>query len=204
MEFKKRIYCIEGVHDWGEGEVEPTVAPMLELLRRLGYWDYMHRTCATAEELKFRLETEWNGWCEKGSVLYFFTHGSPDQVWLSDEQVVGLLTLKEWIGRDGDDGCHVHFGGCDTFTDGEGNLKDLLDYTQAASVSGYATESNWLGHIAPALTCELLLFGMLWDEVKLARNTREREENLKKIRKLIQKRFGDCKFNMLVRPYGKR
>ena len=137
MESEKRIYCVEGVHDWGAGEVEPTVEPMLELLQRLGYWHYLHRTCATMAELEFRLKTEWNEWCKKGSVLYFFTHGGPDQVWLSDDQVVGLLTLKEWIGDDGSAGCHIHFGGCDTFTDGEGNLKDLLDYTQAASVSGY-------------------------------------------------------------------
>ena len=27
MERKKRIYCIEGVHDWGKGQVEPTVEP---------------------------------------------------------------------------------------------------------------------------------------------------------------------------------
>ena len=199
MESKKRIYCIEGVHGWGTGEVEPTVEPMLELLQRLGHWDYMHRSCATMAELEFRLKTEWNDWCEKGSVLYFSTHGGPDQVWLSDDQVVGLLTLKEWIDCDG---CHVHFGGCDTFTDGEGNLKDLLEYTKAASVSGYAAECDWLGRIAPALTCELQFFGVL-SEVNIARNTKQREKNLKKIRKSIQERFGDCKFNMLVRPCGK-
>ena len=203
MESKKRIYCIEGVHDWGDDEVEPTVEPMLELLQKLGQWDYMHRSCATIAELEFRLKTEWNGWCEKGSVLYFSTHGGADQVWLRDDQdaqVVGLLTLKEWINCDG---CHVHFGGCDTFTDGEGNLKSFLDHTKAASVSGYAAEIDWLGRFAPALACELLFFNMLWDEVNIARNTKQREKNLKKIRKSIQERFGDCKFNMLVRPYGK-
>lgn len=200
MERKKRIYCIEGVHGWGDGEVEPTVEPMLELLQKLGHWDYMHRSCATTAELEFRLKTEWNEWCEKGSVLYFSAHGGPDQVWLSDDQVVGLLTLKEWINCDG---CHVHFGCCDTFTDGERNLKDFLDYTKAASVSGYAAEIGWLDRIAPAVPCELLFFNMLWEEVNIARNTQQREKNLKKVRKSIQERFSDCKFNMLVRPYGK-
>lgn len=75
LDTKKRIYCIEGVHDWGDGEVEPTVEPMLELLQRMGYWDYLHRTCGTMEELEYRLKTEWQECCEKGSVLYFCTHG---------------------------------------------------------------------------------------------------------------------------------
>ena len=80
MEKKRRIYCIEGIHDWGDGEIEPTVQPMLELLRKLGYWEYMHRTCATSAELKYRLSKEWNDVCERGSVLCFRSHGAPDQV----------------------------------------------------------------------------------------------------------------------------
>lgn len=29
MQRKKRIYCVEGVHDWGNDQIEPTVEPML-------------------------------------------------------------------------------------------------------------------------------------------------------------------------------
>ena len=201
MEMKKRIYCLEGVHDWGGGKVEPTVEPMLELLQRLGYWeDYLHRTCGTMSELDYRLNTEWNGWCEKGLVLYFCTHGARDQIWLrSDDQPVGLLTLKEWIDADG---CHIHFGGCDTFSGGEDNLKDLMDYTGATSVSGYATDTDWLGRNAPALALELLFFALL-KEVNIGRNSRTRPGQLRKIHKDIDDRFTDCKFNMLVRRYRK-
>lgn len=200
METSKRIYCLEGVHDWGEGEVEPTVEPMLELLQRLGYWDYLHRTCGTMSELEYRLKAEWSDWCEKGSVLYFCTHGAPDQIWLrGDDQGVGLLTLKEWINAEG---CHIHFGGCDTFSGTKDNLKELMDYTGATSISGYATEAHWLGRNAPALALELLFFALL-TEVNISRNTRDRSKRLRRISKEVDERFEDCKFNMLVRRYKK-
>lgn len=198
MELKKRIYCIEGVHDWGDGEVEPSVEPMLELLQRLGSWDYIHRTCATADELKYRLETEWSEYCAKGSVLYFCTHGASDQIWLrSEAEPVGLLTLKEYVAAEG---CHIHFGGCNTFSGGQDNLKDLMDYTEATSVSGYATEAFWLGHVAPALALELLFLGLLAD-INIARNTRGRSADLGKLRRKIVERFPDCQFDLLVRRY---
>ena len=58
MEGEERTYCVKGVHDWGDGEIEPTVEPMLELPQRTGYWTYLHRTCGTAAELKYRLGAE--------------------------------------------------------------------------------------------------------------------------------------------------
>ena len=199
MESAKRIYCIEGVHDWGDGEVEPSVEPMLQLLQRLGSWDYIHRTCGTMEELKYRLATEWIGYCEKGSVLYFCTHGAEDQIWLrSEEEPFGLMTLREYITDC--EGCHIHFGGCNTFSGGQDNLAGLLDYTNATSVSGYSTEADWLGQVAPAIALELLFFGLLYD-VNLARNTRDRSSQLRKLHKNMVSRFPDCQFEMLVRRY---
>ena len=199
MDIKKRIFCIEGVHDWGDGKIEPTVEPMLELLQSTGYWEYLYRTCATSAELKYRLETEWQSACAKGSVLYFSTHGAPDQVWLSGE-LEGLSTLKEWVDCDG---CHVHFGGCDTFSGGENNLRDFMDYTNAASVSGYAKEVGWVDWSAPALTLELQLFGLL-SGVSIVNQTRSRARNLRQVEKAVSKRFPDCEFKMLVRGYRQR
>ena len=112
-------------------------------------------------------------------------------------QGVGLLTLKEWVDAEG---CHVHFGGCDTLSGGEGNLKDLLDYTGASSISGYATGTDWLSRKAPAVALELLFFALLSD-VNLACNGRGRSGKLRAILKEVDKRFPDCKFKMLVRRY---
>ncbi len=192
------IYCVEGVHDWGDGE-QRTVEPMLELLRRLDCWEYRHTTCATRSELEYRLREEWNR-CPKGSVLYFNTHGAADQIWLrEDDQAVSVLTLKEWVDCDG---CHVHFGGCDTFSDGKANLKKFMDYTGAVSVSGYATQAGWVGPVAPGLTLELQFFGLLTG-VNFRRKSRDRTAKLRKIEKDVQGRFPDCAFRMLVSRYKK-
>lgn len=199
------IYCIEGVHDWGEGELEPSVAPMLDLLRSTGYWEHIvHRTCGTNDELKYRLEAEWP-WCKKGSVLYFSTHGAKDQIWLENVQteVVGLTELKEYIGENQAAGRHIHFGGCGTFSGNDHNVKTLMKYTGATSVSGYAAEEvGWLERRKPALALELLFFGRL-SEVNLGRNTQTRSKALSKIRDDIQQRFPECKFDMYVRRYKK-
>ena len=118
-----------------------------------------------------------------------------------DEEAEGLLPLKEWLDCEG---CHIHFGGCDTSSRGDYNLKDLMDYTNATSVSGYATECDWIGRIAPALSLELQFSGLLKDEVNIARNARSRPQKLRKITTAVMDRFSDCEFNMLVRRYKQR
>jgi len=55
----------------------------------------------------------------------------------------------------------VHFGGCDTFSGGKDNLRDFMNLTKAASVSGYAREVGWVGCEAPVLTLELQFFAQL-------------------------------------------
>ena len=178
-----------------DGQAEPTVEPMLELLQRTGYWDgYLNRSCATVAELKYHLSEEWNC-CPEGSVLYFFTHGAPGQVWFrEDDEGVGLLTLKEWPDLTG---CHVRFGGCETFSEGTSNLKNLMDYTKASSVSGYAANSYWLSKRAPAVALELLFFGLL-SKVNLAHG-KERANKLKRIEAQLNERFPDCELRMLTR-----
>lgn len=193
------IYCIEGVHlteeEIGKGETEPTVEPMLALLRRSGYWNgYLHRTCATMDELRYRLLNEWQGF-PYGSILYFSTHGAPNQIWLRPEtEVVQIQMIGAWEVDLTD--CHVHFGGCDTFGKGSGDLRELMDATRASSVSGYAAESDWLTG-PPAVALELVLFALL-SEVDLAAND-GRDTELKRINTQINKRLPDCHFRMLVR-----
>ena len=66
MKKAKRIYCIEGLHDWGHQAIEPTVEPMLQLLLSTGYWeDYVHRKCVTVDECQFYLQNEWVERCRQ-------------------------------------------------------------------------------------------------------------------------------------------
>ena len=193
MSRKKQIFCIEGVHE-GLGHDEATIEPILSFLQKGGYWDYEYRTCATAAELEYRLKTEWNKGRANGSVLYFFTHGGPDEVWLS-EQGVGLNKLREWIKANG---CHVHFGGCNTFKGSSQSLEDFMAATEATSVSGYRRQSDWIDGRTPAVLIELQLFGLLSD-TKFAKSRPDRAKDLRKVKNQINRNFKDCGFEMLVR-----
>jgi len=195
------IHCIEGVYltdgERREGKIEPTVEPMLALLRNSGYCEgYPHRTCATIDELRYRLEVEWQEGFPNGSVLYFFTHGAPNRIWLSHDQDVPVSELAAW-GVDLTD-CHVHFGGCDTFGGGERDLRGLMDgLCHASSVSGYATESDFPGRDAPAVALELVLFALL-SEVDLCAGD-GRAAELGRISTQLNRRFPDCAFRTPVR-----
>lgn len=195
----KEIFCVEGVFDLEHPHA--TVEPMLELLKRLGYCDeYQHRTCATIDELKYRLETDFY-YAKDGSVLYFNTHGAKDQIWLQEsDQPIGPVTLKEYIQENGANRCHIHFGGCSTFSGSDANLRDLMKYTGATSVSGYGVDVGWVGGKYPALTLELEFFGLL-SEVNFERNTKDRAKKLRAIARQIDKRFPECKFRLLTRRY---
>ena len=73
MTLEKRIYCIEGVWNYGDREVEPSVEPLLDMLRRQDLWAYVRRDCATTGEFKgdytegltrpgrFTVGTVWRG-----------------------------------------------------------------------------------------------------------------------------------------------
>lgn len=199
MKPEKRIFCVEGLHDWGDGNIEPTVRPMLELLQKIGYWeDFCLRTCRTVEELKLLLEREWFKCCSKGSVLYFNTHGHPGNVHLFyDEETnrsedITVAQMKEW--RINFKGCYVHFGGCFTFGGDQQNLRNFLHATKAVSISGYAADRvGWLDWNKPGLALELLFFGLLSD---IRSNNPGRTEDLGALKSQMQKRFPDCKFRM--------
>ena len=71
-----------------------------------------------------------------------------------------------------------------------------MDYTKAALVSGYATESRCPGTTAPAAASELLLFGLLAD-VNIGRMARDRPRKLRNIEKAIVGRFPDWRSDFL-------
>ena len=172
---------------------------MLRLLERLDYWPYEFRTCATLDELKLRLTNEWRS-LPRWSVLYFNTHGSRDKIWLTDDTVesehaVGSLTLQDWVAPA--ENCHIHFGGCHTFEGSDYNLKTFLKETKARSVSGYATEVGFLNMDSPGILVELMLFAEL-SEIH-APNTGDKFGRLEQLKKDINRRFPECKFDVLMR-----
>lgn len=161
MKLEERIYCIEGHWDYGNREVEPSVEPILQMLRGMGHWDhYARRDCATAEECYYFLKSEWSR-CRQGSVLYFATHGQSGEIWLSQNQVVPLETLS--AKQINCTGCLVHLGGCNVLAeDGEARARKFMDGTGATYVSGYNRETGWADIMyAPAVALELILFSSI-------------------------------------------
>ena len=171
MRTKLRIYCVEGHWDYGKREIEPSVEPMLQLLRSLDLWPYARRDCATVEEMKFFLKAEWAR-CDYGSILYFATHGRPGEVYLSDDHAVTLGQLAVYLDGQCED-CLIDFGGCRVMEASEQALRDFVSKTSAMGVSGYTAEAGWTSALdtngrpgpptpgAPALALELLLFSTI-------------------------------------------
>ena len=90
------------------------------------------------------------------------------------------------------------FSRCKASANGENNLQDLMNYSRALPVSGYAAESEGLGRDAPALPPELLLFGAL-EKVNFARNAKDRSQKLRNIGTTNADRFPVFEFAMLIR-----
>ena len=195
MKFNKQIiYCVEGVWDY-ENEVEPSVEPMLEQLRRMGRWDYMRRDCATINELQFYLETEWSK-CYSGSILYIAAHGEEGKIWLSDNQPLGLSTLQDYV-RDLR-GCLIHFGCCSVMKAPSDVLKDLIFHTEAMGIFGYNVDTGWTGTWAPALALELMYFNSIAEE-KINLENGKHFQRLNKIVLNLKDRFRDCEFELKTR-----
>ena len=202
MKLKKRIYCIEGVWGYGDREVEPSVEPLLEMLRRQGLWDHVRRDCATIAELKHYLSHEWKR-CKIGSVLYLATHGDQGAIRLSDDECLGLDTLGELLDAGQCEDCLVHFGGCHVLGGDKHatnrRIKTFLDKTGAMGVSGYAAATGWTDTLwAPAAALELMLFSSIKIE-DIDLNDGRHFRRLSKIVKSLQGQFADCEFDLYTR-----
>ena len=202
MKLEKRIYCIEGVWDYGKREVEPSVEPLLEMLRRQGLWGHVRRDCATTAELKFYLTREWSR-CKGGSVLYLATHGAQGTIVLSEDgECLGLDTLGEMLDDGQCEDCLVHFGGCEILGGDEHavnrRLKAFMDKTGAMGVSGYRVAAGWTDTWASAGALELMLFSSIAArDVDLSDG--KYFKRLDKIVKSLKEKFPDCEFDLYTR-----
>lgn len=198
MRLAERIYCIEGHWDYGNREVEPSVEPILHMLRSMGHWEqYARRDCATAEECYFFLENEWSP-CREGSILYFATHGDSGEMWLSENQVVPLETLSA-KGIDCSN-CLVHFGGCNVLAqDGGERGRKFMAATGASYVSGYTRETGWADIMhPPALALELMLFSSIIT-LKIDLTDGRSRKKMLTLATELRKSFRSCGFRLFTK-----
>ena len=141
---RKNVFCLE-TYSWYKGKDRTTVQPMLELLRRMGRCDYLHRDVATRSEFEYFL----NDYLEKENkaypVLYLGFHGSDDPpcIHLGNGEEITLDELAKTI----DGRCSkrvVYFGSCSTMNMHGHKLNKFVSSTQALAVLGYREKVGWL------------------------------------------------------------
>ncbi len=195
----RRICCVEGFHEYGGNE--PTIKPMLELLKQWDYWPYVYKKCKTIQQVKTFLRKDWSE-CTVDSVLFFATHGEPGRITLSEGESISLGDLARddclW---DQCQACHVHFSACDVL-EYKSAIEDFLRETGAAAVSGYRTDVGWADSHKPAVLSDIMLLNLLWEAEIEFSHLGQFGPTLKQIEGDLQRRFGDCEFKMMARqPY---
>ena len=209
MKLAKRIYCIEGQWNWGKRQVEPSVEPILQMLQKMGQWNYARRDCATLLELQFWLQNEWNTRCRENSILYIASHGSNGCIWLTNQEgyknkEIEIDELAEETAIDCTN-CLVHFGGCSVVAGVKGKkaVRKFMEYTNAACVTAYSESVNWADAISPpAVALELMLFSSIYQK----RTNFKKGSSVKGMRNLIEKRlneknviFDECGLELFTR-----
>ncbi len=192
----RRICCVEGLHE--DGGKQPTIKPMLKLLTQWDYWPHVHKQCKTIQEAKAFLRKYWRDSTDD-SVLFFFTHGEPGRITLSEGESISLGDLAhDDCLRDQCQSRYVHFCACDVLED-KSAIEDFLRETGAAAVSGYRTDVGWADSDKPAVLSDLMLLNQLWEADIGFSDLRQFKTPLKQIEGDLQRRFGDCEFKMMVR-----
>jgi len=150
----KGIFCIEGLWE-SDLRKRDTVMPLLEVLRLNAGVKYIHRECATKEELEFYLKK----WPQKNydayPILYLTLHGDSEEIFLASKP----YSLKD-LSRVLEGKCNnrvIMISSCKTLMTSKRTLKDFLSITNALALCGYRNDAWWLRSAA----FELLLFEIM-------------------------------------------
>jgi hypothetical protein len=151
---KKGIYCLEGLWDHHDIQDRSTVLPILDLLEKRNYCDYIYHDCATKEELEFFLN-KWSNKSvsEKYPILYLAFHGGEGSIFISNKMKYTLDELGNYL----EGKCFgkvIYFGSCSTFNIDKRLIKNFLEQTEAIAAIGYKTDVDWIQSTA----CDLFVF----------------------------------------------
>ncbi|MDE0192671.1 MAG: hypothetical protein OXQ90_15070 [Gammaproteobacteria bacterium] len=201
-EDQRRVYCIEGFYEYEGQKTEPSIKPMLAMLSQWGYWPSPeYKKCKTIVAANRFFRAKWSG-SVPGSVLFFATHGCRGEISLSDGEPldgrsIGLRDLGSHLANECQ-GRLVHFSSCCVLRDEEA-VDDFLRQTEAVAVSGYRADVGWAESSKPALLSDLMLLNELWEANIDFFNARSFRPQLRRIEENLQRRFGDCQFEIVQR-----
>ncbi len=137
----KHIFCLEGLWDSNLKE-QSSIEPAMELLAKVYPLKFIHKDCATTQELEYYLSK----WTQKKykdyPILYLAFHGSENAIHLSNgsytmDQISEILSGK----------CKnriIIFSSCGTLGTGKKNISNFLKKTGALAVCGYKTDIDWV------------------------------------------------------------
>jgi hypothetical protein len=180
MNSKKGIYCIEGIWNHNDIRDKSTVLPILELLDKGAYCEYIYHDSVTVEELEFYLE-RWKSKRvnSKFPILYLAFHGDPGCIYLTQKIKYTLEELSELL-EDKCSGKIIYFGSCSTLNIDKRRIKSFLEKTGAIAAIGYKKEVEWIQSTA----CDLFVFEALQSD-KLD------SKGIEKIHKMIINEYGN-------------
>lgn len=154
----KNIYCLEGMWNDYNLKDKSTIIPMLELLFKNNYCDYIYHDCATKSEFEFFI-SKWAksvSVAKKFPIIYLACHGKSEKIYLNRKDYITLDEIAELL----QDKCHrkvFYFASCSTLSVSKRKLQNFLMKTGALAVIGYKHEVDWL----TATACELLVLEAL-------------------------------------------
>ncbi len=157
---KKGIYCLEGLWNHQDIKDKSTVLPILDLLEKRNYCDYIYHDCATKEELEFFLD-KWTrlSVSNKYPILYFAFHGEEGSIFFTNKKKYTLDELGDFL----EGKCFgkvIYFGSCSTLKIDKRIIKSFLEKTGAIAAIGYKTDVDWIQSTA----CDLFVFEALQED----------------------------------------
>jgi hypothetical protein len=157
---KKGIYCVEGLWDHRNIQDKSTVLPILDLLEKKGYCNYIYHDCATRNELEFFLD-KWKNKTisEKYPILYMAFHGQEGCIKITHKEKYSLEELGDLL-EGKCSGKVIYFGSCSTLNIDKRIIKNFLERTGALAAIGYKTEVDWIKSAA----CDLFVFEALQND----------------------------------------
>jgi hypothetical protein len=157
---KKGIYCIEGLWDHNNIQDKSTILPILDILSKRGYCDYIYHDSATIAELEFYLG-KWKNKTinEKFPILYLAFHGEPERIAITNKDGYSLDELALLLGEKCE-GKIIYFGSCSTLKMDKRKIRSFLKKTRAIAVIGYKNDVDWIKSTA----CDLFVLEALQDD----------------------------------------